>query len=101
MTVCSTIVTMITNFTILWDFFITPNFSESGAFGIFQPSSQILWSTVGSGLTRRQRSLVIIIMIFFSYIALGGLITSLLMNLSFVNGLFFTLVTTLTIGFGD
>lgn len=40
-------------------------------------------------------------MIFLSYIALGALISSLMMNLTFVNGLFFTIVTTLTIGFGD
>jgi hypothetical protein len=40
-------------------------------------------------------------MIFLTYIALGALISSLMMNLTFVNGLFFTIVTTLTIGFGD
>jgi hypothetical protein len=40
-------------------------------------------------------------MIFLTYIALGALITSLMMNLTFVNGLFFCIVTTLTIGFGD
>jgi hypothetical protein len=36
-----------------------------------------------------------------SYIAIGALIFTLSMSLSFVNGLFFTIVTTLTIGFGD
>lgn len=40
-------------------------------------------------------------MIFLTYIALGALISSLMMNLTFINGLFFTIVTTLTIGFGD
>ena len=40
-------------------------------------------------------------MIFLTYIALGALITSLMLNLTFVNGLFFVIVTTLTIGFGD
>lgn len=40
-------------------------------------------------------------MIFLIYIALGALISSLMMNLTFINGLFFTIVTTLTIGFGD
>jgi potassium channel subfamily K len=40
-------------------------------------------------------------MIFLTYIALGALITSLMMNLTFINGLFFSIVTTLTIGFGD
>jgi hypothetical protein len=40
-------------------------------------------------------------MIFLTYIALGALISSLMMHLTFINGLFFTIVTTLTIGFGD
>lgn len=40
-------------------------------------------------------------MIFLIYIALGALISSLMMKLTFINGLFFTIVTTLTIGFGD
>src|SRR6266852_2014795 len=40
-------------------------------------------------------------MIFLTYIALGALIFSLMMNLTFINGLFFTIVITLTIGFGD
>ncbi|KAF8268326.1 hypothetical protein EI94DRAFT_1727948 [Lactarius quietus] len=84
MTICSTVVSMITNVTLIWDLIKTPNFSKSG-----------------SGITRRQRSLVIITMIFLSYVALGALISSLMMSLTFLNGLFFTIVTTLTIGFGD
>ncbi|KAI0056615.1 voltage-gated potassium channel [Artomyces pyxidatus] len=84
MTVCSTAVSMITNFTLIYDLVTTPNFSKSG-----------------SGVTRKQRSLVIITIVFLSYIALGALISSLMMYLSFLNGLFFTIVTTLTIGFGD
>ncbi len=36
-----------------------------------------------------------------TYVALGALMSSLMMDLTFVNGLFFTIVTTLTIGFGD
>lgn len=84
MTTCSTVVSTITNFTLVWDFVTTPNFAKAG-----------------SGVTLRQRSLVIITMIFLTYIALGALITSLMMNLTFINGLFFVIVTTLTIGFGD
>ncbi|KAH9032715.1 hypothetical protein EDB84DRAFT_1270536 [Lactarius hengduanensis] len=84
MTICSTVVSMITNVTLIWDFVKTPNFSTSG-----------------SGITRRQRSLVIITMIFLSYVAFGALMSSLMMTLTFLNGLFFTIVTTLTIGFGD
>ncbi|KAA1478158.1 voltage-gated potassium channel [Dentipellis sp. KUC8613] len=84
MTVCSTIVTSVVNITLIWDLVVTPNFASSG-----------------SGLTRKQRSMIIITIIFLSYIALGALLSALLMDLSFVNGLFFTIVTTLTIGFGD
>jgi potassium channel subfamily K len=40
-------------------------------------------------------------MIFLSYVAFGALLFSLTMSLTFLNGLFFTIVTTLTIGFGD
>ncbi|KAI9462782.1 voltage-gated potassium channel [Lactarius psammicola] len=84
MTIVSTVVSMITNVTLIWDLVKTPNFSKSG-----------------SGITRRQRSLVIITMIFLTYVAFGALMSSLMMTLTFLNGLFFTIVTTLTIGFGD
>ena len=40
-------------------------------------------------------------MVFLSYVAFGALLSSLMMSLTFLNGLFFTIVTTLTIGFGD
>ena len=55
----------------------------------------------GSGLTRRQRTLVIIIMVLFCYICVGALIISLIEKLSFIDGLYFTLVSIETIGFGD
>lgn len=55
----------------------------------------------GSGLTRRQRTLVIIVMIFFCYTCIGALINSLLLKLSFIDGLYFTLVSIESIGFGD
>ncbi|KAI0253017.1 hypothetical protein BJV78DRAFT_261016 [Lactifluus subvellereus] len=84
MTICSTIISMITNFTLVWDLVKTPNFSAAG-----------------SGITPKQRALVIITIIFLTYLALGALITSLMMSLTFLDGLFLALVTTLTIGFGD
>ena len=103
MTICSTVVSTITNFTLIWDFVKTPNFAKAGGsvlvcLHLFYPSTH---PRPGSGITLRQRSLVIITMIFLTYIALGALISSLMMSLTFVNGLFFTIVTTLTIGFGD
>ena len=40
-------------------------------------------------------------MILFCYICFGALINSLLLKLSFIDGLYFTLVSIETIGFGD
>ncbi|KAH7882329.1 hypothetical protein F5I97DRAFT_1909487 [Phlebopus sp. FC_14] len=84
MTVCSTVASSITNVTLIIDLIRTPDFARSG-----------------SGLTRRQRSLVVIIIILFIYIALGALINSFLLELTFINGLYFTVTTIETIGFGD
>ncbi|KIM78217.1 hypothetical protein PILCRDRAFT_599929 [Piloderma croceum F 1598] len=84
MTVCSTAASTITNATLIWDLCRTPNFNKSG-----------------SGLTRKQRTLVIIIMVLFGYTCIGALINSILLKLSFIDGLYFTLVTIETIGFGD
>lgn len=100
MTICSTIVSTLTNLTLVWDFVRTPNFAKAGKWvrAFYKSRAE---SHLGSGITPKQRSLVIITMIFLIYIALGALISSLMMNLTFINGLFFTIVTTLTIGFGD
>lgn len=83
-TICSTIASLVTNFTLIYDFVSTPNFAVSS-----------------SGLTRRQRSLVIVVMILLCWIAFGALINSLLMDLAFIDGLYFTIVTIETVGFGD
>ncbi|TCD59999.1 hypothetical protein EIP91_010926 [Steccherinum ochraceum] len=84
LTLCSTITSSITNITLIVDFIRTPDFGISG-----------------SGLTRKQRSLVIIVIVLLTYIAFGALVTSFIQNLSFINGLYFTVVTIETIGFGD
>jgi potassium channel subfamily K len=52
-------------------------------------------------VTRRQRSLLIIVMILLVYIAFGALVNSLLIDLDFINGLYFTVVSIETVGFGD
>ncbi|KAF7338773.1 Tandem pore domain k+ channel [Mycena sanguinolenta] len=83
-TVCSTIVSTFTNFTLITDLIRTPDFENSG-----------------SGLTRRQKSLVIIVILLLSYIALGALIYSFLLHLNFIDAMYFTLVSIETIGFGD
>lgn len=111
LTVCSTIVSTVTNITLLWDLFTVPNFKNSGAslpaiptmrnrylIDIIFPIPVLI---TGSGITKQQRSLIIITITFLTYSALGALLTSLLMHLTFLDGLYFTLVTTLTIGFGD
>ncbi|THH32071.1 hypothetical protein EUX98_g2126 [Antrodiella citrinella] len=84
MTVCSTAVSSITNITLIVDFIRTPDFGISG-----------------SGLTRKQRSLVIVVIVLLVYIAFGALVNMFIMNLTFINALYFTTVTIETIGFGD
>ncbi|KAJ7074969.1 hypothetical protein B0H15DRAFT_45155 [Mycena belliarum] len=83
-TVCSTGVSTFTNFTLILDLIKTPDFENSG-----------------SGLTRRQRSLVILVILLLCYIALGSLIHSMLLKLNFIDAMYFTLVSIETIGFGD
>ncbi|KAG2340994.1 voltage-gated potassium channel [Suillus weaverae] len=84
MTVCSTVVSVITNVTLIIDLICTPDFKTSG-----------------SGLTRKQRTLMIMLIILFTYIAFGSLVNSFLLSLSFINALYFTVTTIETIGFGD
>lgn len=84
MTVCSTIASTITNVTLMIDYFRTPDFDNSG-----------------SGLTHKQRSLVIIVIILLCYIAIGALILAFLLKLSFIDALYLTVVSIETIGFGD
>lgn len=56
---------------------------------------------IGSGLTRKQRALMIIVIVLLVYIAFGALVNSFLLHLNFIDGLYFTVVTIETIGFGD
>lgn len=84
MTICSTVVSLVTNVSLIIDFICTPDFKTSG-----------------SGLTRKQRTLTIMLIILFVYIAFGSLVNSFLLSLSFINALYFTVTTLETIGFGD
>ena len=52
-------------------------------------------------MTRKQRSLLIIVMLLLVYVAFGALVNSFLINLDFINGLYFTVVSIETVGFGD
>ncbi|KAG8800137.1 hypothetical protein FRC19_000212 [Serendipita sp. 401] len=83
-TLASTIVSLVVTVTLLIDYATTPNFVKSG-----------------SGLTRKQRSLVIIVMILFAYLGFGALIYCFMMDIRFLDGLYFSVCSSLTIGFGD
>ncbi|KAK8847583.1 hypothetical protein IAR55_005442 [Kwoniella newhampshirensis] len=83
--VCSTAASMFTNATLIYDLVRTPDFKRSG-----------------SGLTPKQRNLVIITMMMLVYLALGALCFNFLVpHISFQNALYYTVVTIETIGFGD
>ncbi|TFK49332.1 voltage-gated potassium channel [Heliocybe sulcata] len=84
LTVCSTVASVVTNVTLLLDLVRTKDFSKSG-----------------SGLTPKQRALVLIVMVLLLQIALGSAVNSALMDLQFIDGLYFTVVSIETIGFGD
>ncbi|THV07162.1 voltage-gated potassium channel [Dendrothele bispora CBS 962.96] len=84
MTVCSTVASTVTNATLIFDLIRTPDFANSG-----------------SGLTRKQRSLIIIVIILLCYIAFGALIHCVLTELNFIDALYFTVCSIETIGFGD
>lgn len=83
-TVCSTIASVVTNITLIIDYVRTPNFARAS-----------------SGLTRKQRSLVIVVILLLVWIAVGGAVNSVLIGLSFIDGMYFTVVVIETIGFGD
>jgi len=49
-------------------------------------------------LTPKQRSVVVIVIILLSYISFGSFIEAKLLNISFINALYFSVVTIETIG---
>ncbi|BGP34848.1 Potassium channel [Rhodotorula toruloides] len=56
----------------------------------------------GSGLTEKQRTLVIATMVFFVYLSLGALCFSYLIGgLTFIDALYFVCCTVTSVGFGD
>lgn len=96
-TICSTIISSITNFTLILDLILTTNFQSSGRFQVTS-SSHLNDLFPGSGLTRTQRSLVIVIITLLCFLALGGLINSILLGISFLDALYFSVTTIETIG---
>ncbi|KAF9784079.1 hypothetical protein BJ322DRAFT_893091 [Thelephora terrestris] len=84
MTVCSTSVSSATNISLVWDLLWTRHFTERG-----------------SGVSRKQRSLLIIVILLLVYVAFGALVNSFLIRLDFIDALYFTVVSIETVGFGD
>jgi potassium channel subfamily K len=70
MTVCATIASVTTTITLLLDYYRTPNFAKSG-----------------SGLTRKQRSLVIIFMVLLADLAVGALAYAYLLKIEYAVGI--------------
>ncbi|KAF8871171.1 hypothetical protein CPB84DRAFT_1716808 [Gymnopilus junonius] len=83
-TVCSTIASTLTNITLITDYCQTKDFSHAG-----------------SGLTPKQRSLVIIIIVLLGYLSLGSLIIAVMLRMDFIDALYLSVVSIETIGFGD
>ncbi|KAF8804604.1 voltage-gated potassium channel [Phlegmacium glaucopus] len=84
MTVCSTILSIATNITLIIDYNQTKAFAKCG-----------------SGLTHKQRSLVVIIIVLLCYLTFGSFIQTFLLKTTFLDALYFTVVTIEAIGFGD
>lgn len=59
---------------------------------------QKLYITTGSGLTHKQRSLVIIIIILLCYISLGAFLLAITLKITFLDALYLTVVSIETIG---
>src|SRR6266540_3041721 len=100
-TVCSTIVSTATNITLIVDYVNTKDFAHSGEFLVTVLFRYLFIRLSGSGLTQKQRSLVIIVIILLSYISIGALIESKLMDITYINALYFSVVTIETIGNSD
>ncbi|ORY73112.1 hypothetical protein BCR35DRAFT_307383 [Leucosporidium creatinivorum] len=85
MTVASTVASVVCNITLIIDLVRTKDFRR-----------------YGSGLTEKQRSLVIAVMLFLCYVGLGSLCFSFLIpELSYIDSLYFTICTVSSVGFGD
>lgn len=83
-TLASTIVSLVVTTTLTIDYVRTKDFTKSG-----------------SGLTRKQRSLVIIVMVLLTYLGFGAIVYCFIIEISFLDALYFSVCSSLTIGFGD
>jgi potassium channel subfamily K len=106
MTVASTTASLVCNITLIWDFIMTKDFRKNGESLSEPPLNPCTHTSLpsGSGLTEKQRSLVIAVMILLCYIGLGSLVFSFLIvtpHLTFIDSLYFTVCTVTSVGFGD
>ncbi|GAA5932762.1 hypothetical protein JCM10213_006324 [Rhodosporidiobolus nylandii] len=85
LTLASTATSLVCNFTLALDLFKTKDFGRKG-----------------SGLTEKQRTLVIACMALLLYIGLGALLFHyLILDIDFIDSLYFTICTITSVGFGD
>lgn len=84
MTTASTVASICCTISLLVDYIRTKDFKNAG-----------------SGLTRKQSQLVIVIMAFLAYISLSALIFALVMQLPFLDAMYFSVESIATIGLGD
>ncbi|MCO5555699.1 hypothetical protein L7F22_009244 [Adiantum nelumboides] len=84
MTTASTVASLCCTISLLADYIRTKDFKDAG-----------------SGLTRKQSQLVIVIMAFLAYISLSALIFALVMQLPFLDAMYFSVESIATIGLGD
>lgn len=84
MTTASTVASICCTISLLVDYIRTKDFKDAG-----------------SGLTRKQSQLVIVIMAFLAYISLSALIFALVMDLPFLDAMYFSVESIATIGLGD
>ncbi|PWN47971.1 voltage-gated potassium channel, partial [Violaceomyces palustris] len=84
-TVCgATAASVIVTATLVADYISTKNFKDAG-----------------SGLTQKQKELVLLVMALLIYLSLGSLAFSLLLKIEFQTALYFSTASILSIGFGD
>ena len=98
-TVCSTIASTATNITLIYDYRRTENFRDSGDLIHSNHSPTIFLTTIiGSGLTHKQRSLLIIIIVLLCYVSFGSLVQARLLKIAFIDALYFSVLSIETIG---
>jgi len=85
---------------LIYDYRQTVNFAQSGQINLpsYYPLSPTLNTVKGSGLTHKQRSLVIIVIILLAYISLGSAVLSVMLKITFIDALYLSVVSIEGIG---